>query len=68
MKAIFLRDNFFFFHQGTDLKQADPDDRKILYAVPPGSDFAVVLEHRIRNLKRTHASHSKGPKSPVRWE
>ena len=28
----------------------------------------MVLEHRIRNLRRTHASHSKGPKAPVRWD
>ena len=62
------KDNFFFLYQATDLKVPDDEDRRKLISVTPGSDYAWPVKHRIYNLKRTHASHSKGPKTAARWE
>jgi hypothetical protein len=64
-------ETFAFYYQGTELTDLDAKKKKV--ACDPGSNFAVLVKHGIRNLKKTHEDHKvKGakvhPKTAARWE
>jgi hypothetical protein len=65
-------ETFGFFYQGTELTDYD-SKKKQKVSCDPGTTFAVMVKHSIRNLKKTHDDHRpKGvkvfPKTASRWE
>jgi hypothetical protein len=62
-------ETFQILWQATELTDVHPTTKKKI-SCEPGGSFASSLKHSIRNLKKTHASHSprKEPKRPERWE
>lgn len=60
-------ETFRVHYQATELTARNPENRNRLEPAEPGGELAPELKHRVRYLKRTHASHG-GPKQAARWE